>query len=276
MLLKNTLARILGLNVKRSADTSAVDLTIGHKLQQKADYLSLDEMPRPTGMCPYIGSAIPTMTSYKMTNANIMILDRIRKLGKTYYDKIFAYECVNVADPIDAATVFRNEGKFPVRPELTAWKYPRDRMGIPLGIVLADGDLWYSYRRAMDHQLMVHNNLYKYVPALNEIAGDYIQVLLKNQAQNPAGHVQDLKHEQFRWSMESISRFLYDKRLGCLRPDGSPMPEDIKKFANAVDVIFQTSQVLAIMSTMTARILVPITLWKHNRAWSTVFRIGRQ
>lgn len=240
-----------------------------------AGYPGLEAMPRPSGMCPGIGSAIPTMTRYKPTNGHQMIMDRVRGLGKVYYDKIFDYECVNVANPADAATVFRNEGKFPVRPELEAWKYPRDKMGIPLGIVLADGDLWYSYRRAMDRQLMVYSNLHKYVPALNEISADYIQILLKNQNQNPKGYVQDLKHEQFRWSLESTSRFLYDKRLGCLSLDSEP-PADIQQFANAVDVMFQTSQILAVMNTATARILAPVTLWKHNRAWKTIFRIGRQ
>jgi len=278
-LLKTAFTRIMGLTPKRSVGAAATALDPRYDAQAVCPHLAaqrgLDAMPRPAGMCPGVGSGFQTFARYKPTNGHRMIMDRIRSLGKIYYDKIFSFECVNVADPVDAATVFRNEGKFPVRPEVEAWKHPRDEIGMPLGIVLSEGELWYSYRRAMDRQLMLYSNLHKYVPALNDIASDYIQVLVRNQETNPEGYVKDLKHEQFRWSLESTSQLLYDKRLGNVRLDAPPDPE-ILDFANAVDEMFRTSQILVVLSTTQARFLAPMTLWKHNKAWKTIFRVGRK
>lgn len=278
MLKKQIISKLSGLGSRRSVGASATfSFDDAISKDEESSHPTVESMPRPKGICPVFGSALATMARYRSSQAHQMIIDRVRNLGKVYYDKIFKYKSVNVASPEDVAAVYRSEGKHPARPELSAWKYSRTRLGIPLGVTLADGDLWYSYRRAMDHQLMIQNNLRKYIPSMNQIADDYIQILLKNQERNSeGGYITDLKNEQFRWSLESAGRFLYDKRLGCLRTDGRPPPPDIVKFANGIDTIFNTSQVLAVMTPLIARILAPITFWKHNQAWYTVFRIGRQ
>lgn len=76
-----------------------------------------------------------------------------------------------------------------------------------------------------------------------------------------------------KWSTESISYFLYDRRIGCIceAPKG-----EVMKFVQAIDDIFVTSDKIFILKPNVARILFPFTFRKHNQAWYTAIRIAKE
>ena len=67
----------------------------------------------------------------------MVMMDRVRKYGKVYRDKIPGLpERVMIHEPADIETMFRSEGKNPRRMPLNTWKKVRKELGIGLGVFL--------------------------------------------------------------------------------------------------------------------------------------------
>lgn len=58
------------------------------------------------------------------------------------------------------------------------WEYARLKRGIPLSVLLSDGEDWYRMRRAIDKQLLTLPNVYKYIEPMNGVADDFIKLFL--------------------------------------------------------------------------------------------------
>lgn len=236
------------------------------------DAKPFSEIPHPRFL-PFFGSTIETMRKYKADEVNKILADRLKKFGSIFRDKMMSMEFVSLADPKDVENMYRNEGKYPKRMEMPMWVHARKKFGLPLGVFLADDEQWHRTRKAVDKPLLVLNNIYKYVPILSEVSAQLVEHLWKEQQKLGTGHGIPIKEHLFRWSMESICAFLYDRRIGCLTEN--PPPNAIK-FANAIEQIFITSQQIYMLQPWVARLIAPKVFMAHMSAWATVFVIGQK
>ncbi|ORZ40690.1 cytochrome P450 [Catenaria anguillulae PL171] len=66
--------------------------------------------------------------------------------------------CIWIADPDMVAEVFRAEPMFPARPVLATWKYYRNKIGYPEGLVLSNGEQWKRVRAASQDLIFKPNH----------------------------------------------------------------------------------------------------------------------
>lgn len=96
-----------------------------------------EDIPGPT-QWPLLGTAWELMLPRnKHRPLHLVMLDRMRKFGKIYKDKLPGLpETVMIHDPVDVETMFRHEGKLPRRMPLTTWKRVRKELGLGRGVFL--------------------------------------------------------------------------------------------------------------------------------------------
>ena len=96
--------------------------------------LSMKDIPGPRGL-PILGSTLDYLRVLEKTH--LLLFERAKKYGNIYKEKIFAgmpYSVV-VTDASDIETVFRADGKYPIRPDTPISYDMRDALKIPYGLL---------------------------------------------------------------------------------------------------------------------------------------------
>jgi cytochrome P450 len=81
-------------------------------------------------------------------------------------------------NPDDAETMFRNEGRFPIRFGFeTLKKYREERTDhfTAAGLLIAQGEDWWKMRSKAQQSMLKPKNIYNYLPAINEIGDEFIE-----------------------------------------------------------------------------------------------------
>ncbi|XP_071114314.1 probable cytochrome P450 CYP44 [Haliotis cracherodii] len=118
---------------------------------------------------------------------------------------------VYVEDPTDIETVFRNEGRMPIRPLPHLHVHYCKTRGIIPGLASMQNEEWFNLRRAVNARLMKPNSALRYLAAQNEVADDLIRKLT-NHNFTP----DELQNEFFKYASESICVVAFNKRQGLL------------------------------------------------------------
>ena len=160
--------------------------------------------------------------------------ENVKKYGKIVREQRPGMEVVSIADPGDVAKLLRSEPKYPQRLEDAILDYyPEKRKKIP-GVFFADGEEWYKLRSALSKRMLRPKEVADFAPSFNVIVTDFIHRI--RSLREPSGsekenEVCELDNELFKWSFESVTEMLFDKRFGCLEAD---VNEEAQTFIKAV------------------------------------------
>ncbi|XP_078373566.1 cytochrome P450 27C1-like [Oculina patagonica] len=165
--------------------------------------------------------------------------DSIEKYGRIFLMDFPGMKSVSLADPLDVATVLRNEPKHPRRFNIPIFDYYRETRGKEPGVFFANGTEWYNYRSVISKRMLRPKEVADYAVPFNEIVTDFIE-RVKNIREPPGSEkeyeVQGLDNELFKWSFESVAEMLFDKRFGCLEPE---VNKEAQTFIQAINVFLE-------------------------------------
>lgn len=152
---------------------------------------------------------------------------------------------IHVFDPSDFETIFRNQGKYPIRPPnefvrhyrlQNPGKYPN------VGMAHMLGEEWYRQRQTLTPTLMKLSVIQNHIPAQNAICDDFIKYLWHRRDPS-SGLLGDLQNSTYRLALESICMMCLDSRLHCLSPlatttDGNALIAATKKLFESYNELY--------------------------------------
>lgn len=147
-----------------------------------------------------------------MPQINDIVRRRFEKFGPMYSEQLFGRTIVNVCDPDAIAKVLRVESSFPMRPGLEAVDMINKALGAQTGLISNEYDRWHRERVLLSPKLLLPKEVGRALIGFNEVAKDFSKRVAEKQ--QPDGTLNDLEGELFYWTVEAISRVLFDERLG--------------------------------------------------------------
>ncbi|XP_075437593.1 cytochrome P450 11B, mitochondrial-like, partial [Ascaphus truei] len=193
-----------------------------------------------------------------------------QQLGPIYRENLGTHSSVNILHPKDVARLFRAEGVFPRRMRIEAWAAHRDLRNYKCGVFLLNGEAWRSDRLILNKEVLSLSGVRKFLPFLDEVAGDFVSLLRRRINKNTRGALTvDLNADLFRFTMEASGYVLYGQRLGLL--EEHPNAESLR-FIRAVETMIKTTLPLLFLPPKLLR-LADSHLWtEHVNAWDIIFQ----
>ncbi|XP_049884942.1 ecdysone 20-monooxygenase isoform X2 [Pectinophora gossypiella] len=124
---------------------------------------------------------------------------------------------VSIADRGALDTLLRAPAKRPYRPPteiVQIYRKSRPDRYASTGIVNEQGDTWYLLRRHLTAELTSPNTIQGFVPELNNICDDFLELL--NSCRRADGTVHGFEHLTNRMGLESVCALMLGVRLGFL------------------------------------------------------------
>ncbi|KAL8196925.1 UNVERIFIED_CONTAM: hypothetical protein K2H54_002060 [Gekko kuhli] len=197
---------------------------------------------------------------------------KFQKFGPIYREKLGSYESVNIIDPEDAATLFKNEGLYPERFAVPSWVAYRDFRNKPCGVLLKNGESWRHDRLTLNKEVLSPQVTDNFVPLLNEVGEDFVKRAYKQIEKSPQGRwTADLTNELFRFALESVCNVLYGTRLGLLQDFIDP---EAQEFINAITTMFHTTGPMLYIPPGFLRRINSKTWQDHIKAWDVIFMLA--
>ncbi|XP_070561094.1 probable cytochrome P450 CYP44 [Ptychodera flava] len=174
-----------------------------------------EEIPGPRFL-PFLGTLLDysPLGPYQVERIIEASLDRYRKYGKIWMESIGVRPTVNVVDPHDVETIFKHDGKTPIRMDIDPMIMAREKYKRSIGVGNMQGKEWRRVRRSVQPFVMRPKSLATCVPVLDEICNDFVSIIKRRRLED--GEVPDFQNEIYKWSLESVCSVVMDTRLGCL------------------------------------------------------------
>ncbi|XP_050409155.1 probable cytochrome P450 12a5, mitochondrial [Patella vulgata] len=179
------------------------------------------DIPAPTGIysIPKIGPLFLFKPFSKYNVFNIHeLLDRlcdkygsIMRLGDAL---------VFTSNPKDIEFVYKNEGKYPVRPGLDILEVYLERTKKEKGLGVLNGEKWAKLRHSIQKVTVRPKSALHYIESQSGVAQDLIHQLRSIKPE-------DLREMLFIYATESIAVVCFNKRLGIL---GEHVTEEVKEY----------------------------------------------
>lgn len=161
-----------------------------------------------------------------------------------------------IADPADVAAVIRAEPKYPKRFKNPLFDDFYQRHAKDPGVFFLNDAKWQKQKRIISKKMLRPPQINQYIPRINDVATEMITRIY--QVRNDAGsdrsfEVDEIDMELFKWSFETVTDFLFDRRFGSL--EKNPPPDSvafIKAVGNFLDNVIAAS-------------LVPLKFYKYYK-----------
>ncbi|XP_036612561.1 sterol 26-hydroxylase, mitochondrial [Trichosurus vulpecula] len=192
--------------------------------------------------------------------------------GPIWKTVIGPYVNVNLASPSLMEQLMRQEGKYPMRDDMTIWKEHRDIRGLTYGPFTMQGEQWHKLRQALNPRMLKPSDAALYTDSLNGVVGDMLVRLDDVKAKSPTGdQVPDVAKFFYLFALEAISYILFEKRIGCLKPSVLP---DTEIFVRSVELMFKNS-IFATFLPVWTRSFLPF--WdRYLEGWDNIFSFGKK
>lgn len=139
-------------------------------------------------------------------------------------------DLVFVFEPEDIETIYRTEGKYPVRELLDSLIYHRqvlrrDVYSASAGLTSEQGESWWDMRKKVNPVMMKPHATKVYVPKMDEISSDFVNMIEKMKDS------ENRLTDQFlpllsKWALESVCYVSMDIRIGLLGENPDPKAEE--------------------------------------------------
>ncbi|KAA0713405.1 Sterol 26-hydroxylase, mitochondrial [Triplophysa tibetana] len=197
--------------------------------------------------------------------SHAMQVEHKRLYGPIWRSRFGPFDVVNVASADLIKQVILQEGRYPVRTDLSHWKEYRDMRG------QATGPEWYRIRSALNPKMLKLKEAAAYAPIVHEVVSDLLQRLeLLRLRSHDQRTIHDLASELYKFGFEGISSILFETRLGCLQEE---IPTDTLRFITAVNDMLTLSETVLFFPRW-SRGFFPF--WKRFvQAWDELIDVAR-
>uniref|UniRef100_A0A8C5SPP7 Cytochrome P450 family 27 subfamily B member 1 n=1 Tax=Laticauda laticaudata TaxID=8630 RepID=A0A8C5SPP7_LATLA len=178
---------------------------------------------------------------------------------------------VHVADPGLIEQVLRQEGKHPIRSELSSWKDYRVCRGHAYGLLTAEGEEWQQIRSILGKHMLKPKEVESYTGILNEVVSDLIGRLQHQRNLHERHVVKNVTDEFYKFGLEGISSVLFESRIGCLEPK---VPEETEKFISSINTMFVMTLLTMAMPKFLHQIF-PKPWQKFCESWDYMFEFAK-
>ncbi|XP_013389553.1 cytochrome P450 10-like isoform X2 [Lingula anatina] len=186
----------------------------------------LEEMPGPKGL-PLLGNLLDyTKFGNKIiSKLHLQLAKDFEKYGKIFKERLGpSTYMVYVSDPEDIATVFRKEGRYPVRgASLPLLDVYYKRTGKPLSLGMGDGKQWHDRRTTTQKKMLRPQAVQLYLSMQSQVTDDFMAYLQKMAEEKTE---LDIQAELVQYVMESIGTVCFNMRLNVL---GAQLQHDAKE-----------------------------------------------
>ncbi|XP_067656061.1 probable cytochrome P450 12a5, mitochondrial [Haliotis asinina] len=239
---------LLGLQQRfRATVTSVQDRTTEPSLASQTETssfssaLPFDQIPGPRSL-PVIGTRWMHMPGGPLHSMSFY--EKICKLRSMFGDIIReevvpGFFLLHLYKPEDYETVYRNDGKYPVRNSFFMLRRYNKKYNNGIhGIIDSEGESWHRLRRQVQQKMLKPKAVSAYFEDQAKVADDFIDCL--RQHRNNDDIIEDLLPHLYTFAAESIGVVCFNKRIGALDANAGPSSE-AREFINAVsDVLHAT------------------------------------
>ena len=191
----------------------------------------------------YCSSYFALKLIFKVCPSGMILLSFIpqRKHGEIVKRNNVLGSEIQLFNPEDVATVFRAEPKYPVRFVVPVFEDFYMRRSKDPGVFFLNGAKWQKHKRLMSKVMLRPIQINKYIPRISDIASDMVSRISKvrnSPSSERPYEVDDIDMELFKWSFETVTDFLFDRRFGSL--SDSP-PEKSIAFIKAIGLFLESA-----------------------------------
>ncbi|KAM4796748.1 25-hydroxyvitamin D-1 alpha hydroxylase, mitochondrial [Rhinophrynus dorsalis] len=194
-------------------------------------YKSLADMPGPSAASFFTD----LFCKRGLSRLHELQLEGKAKFGPVWKASFGPILTVHVADPGLIEQVLRQEGKHPIRSDLSSWKDYRQCRGHSYGLLTAEGEEWQQIRSMLGKHMLKPKEVESYSGVLNDVVGDLIQKINYQRNKNSSHVVKDISSEFYRFGLEGISSVLFESRIGCLE---TTVPKETERFIQSINTMF--------------------------------------
>ncbi|GAA6078334.1 sterol 26-hydroxylase, mitochondrial-like isoform X1, partial [Tachysurus ichikawai] len=165
--------------------------------------------------------------------------------------------------------LMRKDDKFPSRGD-KLWNEYRDMHGLGYGPATEEGEKWYKLRSVLNKRMLHPKDSVKYDNVVNEVVTDFIKRICHLRKMSSTGDlVHNMSNELYRFSLEGISRILFETRIGCLENE---IPAETQNFINSIAQMFTYTMAIILLPKWTRNYL---PFWqRYTSGWDGIFRFG--
>ncbi|XP_076350040.1 ecdysone 20-monooxygenase-like isoform X2 [Tachypleus tridentatus] len=213
--------------------------------------LPFSSIPGPWPSLPLVGTGwqyfpwgLGQYDIFKLHEANY---DKYKRYGEIFKEEFqWRHPVVQVFNPADFETIFRRQGRCPLRPVnqfLTYYRLNNPEKYTSVGLANAVGEEWYRLRIALSPVLLKMKTLHHSLPVLNDISNDMIS-LLKHLREEDSYKLENLQEALYRLVLEFTWMLCLERRLGCLNQglvessDGAVMISAVQKLFEAYHELY--------------------------------------
>ncbi|KAK2723019.1 hypothetical protein QYM36_003269, partial [Artemia franciscana] len=111
---------------------------------------------------------------------------------------------IQVSDPFENEKIYRADGKFPLRPIAeTLKKYREEKLDAieDLGLLITNGEDWWTIRTKVQQPMMRPQNMLKYLPIMETVSVKMVERI--REVRNHNNETPDtFLNEMFKWALE--------------------------------------------------------------------------
>ncbi|XP_060732793.1 sterol 26-hydroxylase, mitochondrial-like [Tachysurus vachellii] len=166
--------------------------------------------------------------------------------------------------------LMRKDDKFPTRGDMELWTEYRDRNDLGYGPLTKEGEKWYKLRSVLNKRMLHPKDSVKYDNVVNEVVTDFIKRICHLRKTSSTGDlVPNISNELYRFSLEGISRILFETRIGCLENE---IPAETQNFINSIAQMFTYTMAVSLLPKWTRNYL---PFWqRYTLGWDGIFRFA--
>ncbi|KAI5107334.1 sterol 26-hydroxylase, mitochondrial [Silurus meridionalis] len=166
--------------------------------------------------------------------------------------------------------LMRKDDKFPRRADMNIWTEYRDKNNLGYGPFTEEGERWYKLRSVLNKRMLHPKDSVKYENVVNEVVTDFIKRICHLRKMSSTGDlVPNISNELYRFTLEGISRILFETRIGCLENE---IPAETQNFIDSIAQMFTYTMVVNLLPKW-ARNYSPMW-WRFTSAWDGIFKFG--
>ncbi|XP_005991816.1 sterol 26-hydroxylase, mitochondrial-like isoform X1 [Latimeria chalumnae] len=262
--LQPRLASVGWSQVARAATETDAMPTLSHGERKLR---SQEELPGPS----VLGSLYWIFVKGYITRLHELQIIHKKMYGPLWRSKFGPYMNINIASAQLMEEVLRQEGKYPMRSDMAAWKEHRDQRNWAYGPFTEEGKQWHHLRSILNQRMLKPKEAALYIGAINEVVSDLIQKLYYLRETSQSGvMVRDLTNELYQFTFEGIAYILFETRIGCLQ---KKIPPKTQEFIDAIGCMMKTSAYVTLIPKW-AQNLFPY--WeRYIEAWDTIFNFAK-
>ncbi|XP_060784839.1 sterol 26-hydroxylase, mitochondrial-like [Neoarius graeffei] len=254
MLLRPTTAN---LTIQRKAGGNVTASAPPRSIRTEAD---LPEVTLPTILYKMI------FKGYYNRMHELQLYDK-QLYGPMYKVKTGSVVTVSLSSVKVLEELLRKDEKFPCRGDMTLWTEYRKIKDLGYGPFTEEGEKWYKLRSVLNKSMLHPKDAMKYENVVNEVVTDFMKRICHLRKMSSTGDlVPNMSNELYRFTLEGISRILFETRIGCLEDE---IPAETQNFINSIAQMFTYSLPVSVLPKWTRNFL---PFWQRYVAgWDGIF-----